>query len=390
MRASTFGMGKRHVPMPPGQGMSIFDAFSSREPVSTSLENAIATGGRLYSGRPNWDSVVANRGRASMNLLRRNFLKLAGSALAVPALPRLAFALDYPTRPTRIIAGFAAGGGVDITARLIGQWLADHLGQPFVVENRTGAGGNIGTEAVVNSAGDGYTLLLATVPNAVNASLYDNLKFNFVRDIAPVAGVIRVPMVVLVHPSVPAQTIPEFIAYAKANPGKVNMASAGSGSAPHMAGELFKMMTGVDMVHVPYRGQGPAMTDLLGGQVQILFAAAPGTADYVRTGKLRALAVTTAARMPELPEVPAVGDFVGGYEASQWYGFAAPKSTPAEIVDKLNKEINVAMADPGMKARLAAIGGETIPGSPADFGQLISDETEKWGKVVRTAGIKPE
>jgi tripartite-type tricarboxylate transporter receptor subunit TctC len=325
-----------------------------------------------------------------MNLLRRNFLKLAGSAIAASALPQLAFALDYPTRPTRIIAGFAAGGGVDITARLIGQWLADHLGQPFVVENRTGAGGNIGTEAVVNSAPDGYTLLLATVPNAVNASLYDNLKFNFVRDIAPVAGVIRVPMVVLVQPAVPAQTIPEFIAYAKANPGKVNMASAGSGSAPHMAGELFKMMTGVDMVHVPYRGQGPAMTDLLGGQVQILFAAAPGTADYVRTGKLRALAVTTAARMPELPEVPAVGDFVAGYEASQWYGFAAPKNTPAEIVDKLNKEINVAMADPGMKARLAAIGGETMPGSPADFGRLISDETEKWGKVVRTAGIKPE
>jgi tripartite-type tricarboxylate transporter receptor subunit TctC len=325
-----------------------------------------------------------------MKFLRRNFLKLAAAAVAAPALPRLAFALDYPARPTRIIAGFAAGGGVDITARLIGQWLADHLGQPFVVENRTGAGGNIGTEAVVNAAADGYTLLLATVPNAVNASLYDNLKFNFVRDIAPVAGVIRVPMVVLVHPLVPAQTIPEFIAYAKANPGKVNMASAGSGSAPHMAGELFKMMTGVDMVHVPYRGQGPAMTDLLGSQVQILFAAAPGTADYVRTGKLRALGVTTAARMPELPEVPTVGDFVPGYEASQWYGFAAPKNTPVEIVDKLNKEINTAIADPGMKARLAAIGGETMPGSPAEFGKLISDETEKWGKVVRTAGIKPE
>ncbi len=326
-----------------------------------------------------------------MKLLRRNFLKLAASAIAAPALPSFAFALDYPTRPTRIIAGFAAGGGVDITARLIGQWLADHLAQPFVVENRTGAGGNIGTEAVVNAAADGYTLLLATVLNAVNASLYDNLKFNFVRDIAPVAGVIRVSMVVLVHPDVPAKTIAEFIAYAKANPGKINMASAGSGSAPHMAGELFKiLMTGVDMVHVPYRGQGPAMTDLLGGQVQILFAAAPGTADYVKTGKLRALAVTTAARMPELPDVPTVGDSVAGYEASQWYGFAAPKNTPAEIVDKLNKEINVAIADPGMKAKLAAIGGETMPGSPADFGKLIAEETEKWGKVVRTAGIKPE
>jgi tripartite-type tricarboxylate transporter receptor subunit TctC len=325
-----------------------------------------------------------------MKLLRRNFLKLAGAAAAVPVLPRLALALDYPTRPTRIVAGFAAGGGVDITARLIGQWLADHLGQPFVVENRTGAGGNIGTETVVNAAADGYTLLLATVPNAVNASLYEKLNFNFVCDIAPVAGVIRVPMVVLVHPSIPAQTLSEFIGYAKANPGKVNMASAGSGSAPHMAGELFKMMTGVDMVHVPYRGQGPAMSDLLGGQVQILFAAAPGTADYVKTGKLRALAVTTAARMPELPEIPIVADAVPGYEASQWYGFAAPKNTPAEIVEKLNKEINAAIADPGMRARLAAIGGEPMPGSPSDFGKLIAEETDKWGKVVRTAGLKPE
>jgi tripartite-type tricarboxylate transporter receptor subunit TctC len=323
-------------------------------------------------------------------LLRRNFLKLAGALITAPVLPRPASALDYPTRPTKIVAGFAAGGGVDITARLIGQWLADRLGQPFVVENRTGAGGNIGTEAVVNAAPDGYTLLLATVPNAVNASLYQKLSFNFVRDIAPVAGVIRVPMVVLVNPAVPAQTLAEFIAYAKANPGKVNMASAGSGSAPHMAGELFKMMTAVDMVHVPYRGQGPALSDLLGGQVQVLFAAAPGTADYVKTGKLRALAVTTAARMPDLPEIPTVGDVVPGYEASQWYGFAAPKNTPAEIVDKLNREINAAIADPGMKAKLAAIGGEPMPGSPADFGRLIADETEKWGKVVRTGGLKPE
>jgi tripartite-type tricarboxylate transporter receptor subunit TctC len=325
-----------------------------------------------------------------MKLFRRQFLQLGAGALAAPAFPRCASALDYPTHPARIVAGFAAGGGVDITARLIGQWLGDHFGQNFIVENRTGAGGNIGTEAVVNAAPDGYTLLLATVPNAVNASLYDNLKFNFVRDIAPDAGVIRVPMVVLVNPAVPAQTLAEFISYAKANPGKVNMASAGSGSAPHMAGELFKMMTGVDMVHVPYRGQGPAMTDLLGGQVQILFAAAPGTADYIKTGKLRALAVTTAARMQELPDVPTVADFVPGYEASQWYGFAAPKNTPIEIVDKLNKEINAAISDPGMKARLAAIGGEPIPGSPAEFGRLISEETEKWGKVVRAAGIKPE
>src|SRR6478672_1545196 len=312
-------------------------------------------------------------------LLRRNFLKLAGALIAAPVLPRPASAEDYPARPVRIIAGFSAGGGVDIAARLIGQWLTDRLGQSFVTENRAGAGGNIGTETVVNAAPDGYTLLLATVPNAVNASLYEKLNFSFVRDIAPVAGVIRVPMVVLVHPSVPAQTLSEFIAYAKANPGKVNMASAGSGSAPHMAGELFKMMTGVDMVHVPYRGQGPAMSDLLGGQVQILFAAAPGTVDYVKTGKLRALAVTTATRMPDLPDVPTVADTVAGYEASQWYGFAAPKNTPTEIVDKLNKEINAAIADSGMKAKLAAIGGDPMPGPAADFGRLIADETEKWG-----------
>jgi len=325
-----------------------------------------------------------------MKFLRRQFLRFAAAAIAAPALPRLAAALDYPVRPTRIVAGFAAGGGVDITARLIGQWLADRLGQPFVVENRTGAGGNIGTETVVNAAPDGYTLLLATVPNAVNASLYEKLSFNFVRDITPVAGVIRVPMVVLVNPAVPAQNLPEFISYGKANPGKVNMASAGSGSAPHMAGELFKLMTGLDMVHVPYRGQGPAMTDLLSGQVQVLFAAAPGTADFIKTGKLRALAVTTAGRMQEQPDIPTVGDFVPGYEASQWYGFAAPKNTPAEIVDKLNREINAATADPAMKARLAAIGGETMPGSPSDFGKLIAEETEKWGKVVRAGGLKPE
>src|SRR3954449_8806226 len=297
-----------------------------------------------------------------MRFPRRQFLQLIAGAAAWPWAGRVAWAQAYPVRPVRIIVAFAAGGGVDITARLIGQWLSDRLGQSFVTENRPGAGGNIGTEAAVNAAPDGYTLLLSTVPNAVNASLYEKLNFNFLRDTAPVAGVIRVPMVVLVHPSVPAQTLAEFIAYAKANPGKVNMASAGSGSAPHMAGELFKMMAGVDMVHVPYRGQGPALSDLLGGQVQILFAAAPGTVDYVKTNKLRALAVTTAARMPDLPEVPTVADTVAGYEASQWYGFAAPKNTPAEIVEKLNKEINAAIADSGMKAKLAAIGGDPIPG----------------------------
>jgi tripartite-type tricarboxylate transporter receptor subunit TctC len=325
-----------------------------------------------------------------MKLPRRQFLQFAGAVAVTPAFPRLASALDYPTRPVRIVAGFAAGGGVDITARLIGQWLTERLGQSFVTENRAGAGGNIGTEAVVGAAPDGYTLLLATVPNAVNASLYEKLNFNFIRDIAPVAGIIRVPMVILLHPSVPAATVPEFISYAKANPGKVNMASAGNGSAPHMAGELFKMMAGVNLVHVPYRGQGPALTDLLGGEVQVLFATAPGTTDYIATGKLRALAVTTAARAEVVPELKTVADFVPGYEASQWYGIGAPSNTPAEIVDKLNKEINAAIADPGMKVRLAAIGGEPLPGSPAAFGKLISEETEKWGRVVRAAGIKPE
>jgi tripartite-type tricarboxylate transporter receptor subunit TctC len=290
----------------------------------------------------------------------------------------------------RVIAGFGAGGGVDITARLIGQWLNERLGQSFMVENRTGAGGNIGTEAVVTAAPDGYTLLLATVPNAVNASLYNNLKFNFIRDIAPVAGIIRVPMFIMVHPSVPVKTVPELIAHAKANPGKVNMASAGNGSAPHMAGELFKMMTGIDMVHVPYRGQGQALTDLLGGTVQVLFATAPGTTEYVTTGKLRALAVTTATRAQVLPDVPPVGDFVPGYETSQWYGMCAPGKTPTEIIEKLNKEINAAIVDAGMKARLAAIGGEPLPGTPAVFGKLIAEETEKWAKVVQAAGLKPE
>jgi tripartite-type tricarboxylate transporter receptor subunit TctC len=325
-----------------------------------------------------------------MKLLRRQFLQLAGAAAAAPAFPQRASALEYPTRPVRIIAGFAAGGGVDVTARLIGQWLTDRLGQSFVIENRPGAGGNIGTETVVNAAPDGYTLLLATVPNAVNASLYEKLSFNFIRDIVPIAGIIRVPMVILLNPSVPAATVAEFIGYAKANPDKVNMASAGNGSAPHMAGELFKMMAGVNLVHVPYRGQGPALTDLLGGQVQVLFAATPGTTEYITTGKLRALAVTSASRAEMLPELKTVGDFVPGYEASQWYGIGGPRNTPAEIVDKLNKEINAAIADPGMKARFAAIGGEPLPGSPAAFGKLITEETEKWGRVVRAAGIKPE
>ena len=325
-----------------------------------------------------------------MELLRRRFLHLAAGAAVLPGASGFCWAQAYPARPARIIVPYAAGGGVDITARLIGQWFSERLGQSFVTENRTGAGGNLGTEVVANAPADGYTLLLAAVPNAVNATLFEKLNFNFIRDIAPVAGIIRVPMAVLVHPSVPAKTIPEFIAYAKANPGKVNMASAGTGSAPHMAGELFNVMAGVSMIHVPYRGQGPALSDLLGGQVQVLFAATPGTVDYVRTGKLRGLAITTAARADVLPELPPVGDFVPGYDASQWYGLGAPKNTPADIIDRLNREINAALADPTMKMRFADLGGEPLAGTPAEFGRFIAAETEKWAKVVKFAGLRAE
>jgi tripartite-type tricarboxylate transporter receptor subunit TctC len=325
-----------------------------------------------------------------MKLPRRQFLHLAAGAAALPIISRRARAQAYPSRPVRIIAGFPAGGGVDITARLIGEWLSERLGQQFIIDNRPGASGNIGTEAVVKAPADGHTLLLATIPNAVNATLYEKLNFNFIRDIAPVGGVIRVPQVILVHPSVPAKTIPEFIAYAKANPEKVNMGSAGSGSAPHLAGALFSFLSGIKMVHVPYRGQGPALTDLLSGQVQVFFATTPGMTDFIRSGKLRALAVTTASRAQVLPDLPTLGEFVPGYEASQWYGLGAPKGTPAEIVDKLNKEINAALNDTRMKMRFADIGGEPLLGSPAEFGKLIADETEKWGKVVRAANIKAE
>jgi tripartite-type tricarboxylate transporter receptor subunit TctC len=321
---------------------------------------------------------------------RRKFLHLAASAAALTTLSRRARAQTYPTRPVHIIAAFPAGGGVDIAARLIGQWLAGRLGQPVITENRAGAGGNIGTEAVVNAPADGYTLLLATVPNAVNAALYEKLNFDFIRDITPVAGIVRVPQVILVSPSLPVKTVPEFISYVKANPGKVNMASAGSGSAPHIAGELFNAMAGIKMVHVPYRGQALALADLLSGQVQVLFATTPGMTDYIRTGKLRALAVTTASRAEVLPDLPTVADFVSGYEASQWYGIGAPRRTPAEIIDKLNREINAALADPAMRARFADIGGEPLAGSPAEFGKLIADETVKWAKVVKFAGLRPE
>jgi tripartite-type tricarboxylate transporter receptor subunit TctC len=323
-----------------------------------------------------------------MQLLRRQFLHLTGAAAITSAIPRLALALDYPTRPVHLVVGFAAGGGNDILARLIGQWLSERLGQPFVVENRPGAGTNVGTEAVVRARPDGYALLLVSKPAAINATLYDNLNFNFVRDIAPVSGIMRVPEVMLINPSIPAKTLPEFIAYAKANPGKINMASAGNGSGTHVSGELFKMMTGIDMVHVPYRGSGPALIDLLGGQVQVLFQPTISTIEYIRAGKLRALAVTSASRSAVLPDIPAVSEFVPGYEASEWYGMGAPKNTPAEIIDKLNREVNAALVDPKIKARLGDLDGTALVGSPADFGKLIADETEKWAKVIRAAHIK--
>jgi tripartite-type tricarboxylate transporter receptor subunit TctC len=325
-----------------------------------------------------------------MKLPRRNFLHLAAGAAALPAVSRFAWAQAYPTRPVRIVVGFAPGGGVDIVARLIGQWLSERLGQQFIIENRPGAGTNIATEAVVRAPADGYTLLLVNAANAVNATLYDNLSFNFVRDIAPVAGIMAASSVMVVHPSVPAKTIPEFIAYAKANPRKINMASGGIGSPSHVAGELFKMMAGVGMIHVPYRGLAPALTDLLGGQVQVIFGAVTSSIEYIKAGRLRALAVTTAKRSEALPDLPTVGEFVPGYEASQWYGLGVAKNAPTEIIDRLNKEINVALADPNMKARLADLGGTALVGSPAEFGKLIVEETDKWAEVIQAANIKPE
>ena len=325
-----------------------------------------------------------------MKLPRRNFLHLAAGAAALPAVSRIARAQAYPTRPVRIVVPFTPGGASDITARLMGQWLPERLGQQFVIDNRPGGGTNIGTEAVVRALADGYTLLMVGGYNAINATLYDKLNHNFIRDIAPVAGIIVVPNVMVVNPSVPAATVPEFIAYAKSKPGKTTMASAGTGTPSHVTGELFKMMAGVNLVHVPYRGGGPALTDLLSGQVQVMFATMPSSIEYIRAGKLRALAVATATRSEALPDVPTVGEFVPGYEASSWSGVGAPKATPAEIVDKLNKEVNAALDDPKMKARLADLGGVALQGSPADFGKLIADETEKWAKVIKFAGIKSE
>jgi tripartite-type tricarboxylate transporter receptor subunit TctC len=329
----------------------------------------------------------------SMKLLRRQFLHLSASAVALSAVSPIAWtqawAQAYPVRPVRLVVGFAAGGGTDIVARLAGQWLSERLKQPFTVENRPGAGSSVAAELVVNAPPDGYTLLVAGTANAVNATLYDHLSFDFVRATAPVAGIIRSPLVMVVNPSFPAMTVRDFIAYAKASPGKTNMASAGVGSATHMTGELFKMMTGLDLVHVPYRGAAPAITDLLGGQVQVIFADFSAI-EYVKAGKLRALAVTTAARSEALPDVPTVGDTVPGYESSGWYGVVAPKNTPPEIVDKLNRDINAVLGDPRLQARFAELGATPLIASPAEFGKLIASETEKWGKVVKFSGAKPE
>jgi tripartite-type tricarboxylate transporter receptor subunit TctC len=324
----------------------------------------------------------------------KNFVRLgvvgALSVMVMNMDVKGAVALDYPTKPVRWIVGYPAGGSTDILARLIGQWLSARLGQQFIIENRPGAGNNLGTEQVVRAAPDGYTILLVNPANAINTTLYEKLSFDFVRDIAPVAGLIRVPNVMEVNPSVPAKTVPEFIAYAKANPGKINLASSGNGTSIHMSGELFKMMTGLAMQHVPYRGSAPMLTDLLAGQVQVTFDNMPSSIEHIRAGKLRALAVTTAMRSEALPDVPVVADFVPGYEASAWFGLGAPKGTPPEIVELLNKEVNAAVADPNVRARLADMGGMLINGTPAEFGKVIAEETEKWAKVVKFSGAKAE
>ena len=325
-----------------------------------------------------------------MSLPRRTFLRLAASAAALAAPPRIATALDYPARPVHLITGYPPGGPSDILGRLIGAWLSERLGQAFVVESRPGAAGNVATDLVLHGAADGYTLLIVTSANTINATLYDNLNFNFIEDAAPVAGLIRVPQVLEIHPSVPAKTVPEFIAYAKANPGKLNMASAGKGTVQHVAGELFKFMTGVDMLHVPYRGQSPAILDMLSGRDQVMFDTAPASMQYLKAGTLRALAVTTLTRFEAFPDVPVLADFVPGYESSAIYGVAAPKGTPTEIVDKLNREINAALVDPRMKERLTELGGTGLAGTSAVFGKLVVDETDKWAKVIRAANIKAE
>jgi tripartite-type tricarboxylate transporter receptor subunit TctC len=325
-----------------------------------------------------------------MKLPRRQFLHLAASAATAPALSRVAWAQAYPLRPVRLIVPGAPAGAPDILARLMGQWLSERLGHPFVIDNRPGGGGNIAIEAVVKAPADGYTLLLVSIQGAINATLYEKLNYNFIRDIEPVASISRETFALEVTPSFPAKTVPELIAHAKANPGKLSMATPGIGSTPHLAGELFKMMAGLDMVHVPYRASAPALIDVIGGQVQVTFGPLSSSIEYVRAGKLRALAVSTASRSVALPDIPPLADFLPGYDVSGWFGIGAPKNTPAEIVERLSKEINAGLADPKLKARLADLGGTPLVGSPADFGRLIAAETEKWGKVIRAANIKPE
>jgi tripartite-type tricarboxylate transporter receptor subunit TctC len=325
-----------------------------------------------------------------MKLPRRSFLELAAGAVALPAVSRIARAQTYPTRQVRLVVAIAAGGSGDILARLIGRWLSERLGQPFVIENRPGGGTNIGTEVVAHAVPDGHTLLVVGPANTINVTLYQKLPFDFIRDIAPVAGLIRVPNVMEINPNVPVNTVAEFITYAKANPGKINMASSGNGTSVHVSGELFKMMTGINMVHVPYRGSPPAITDLIGGQVQVMFDNLSSSIEYIKAGKVRALAVTTATRSDALPNIPTVGDTVPGYEASAWFGVGAPSKTPSVIIDKLNQQINSALADPTIKTRLADLGGTALPGSPSDLEKLIAAETEKWGKVIKFANIKPE
>jgi tripartite-type tricarboxylate transporter receptor subunit TctC len=325
-----------------------------------------------------------------MLLGRRDFLRLASATALAPAFSRNAVAEGYPSRPVRLIVGFPPGGGTDVAARLVGQWLSERLGQPVVIENRPGAGSNIATEAVVHAAADGYTLLLVSTAHAINATLYERLNYNFLRDIAPVAGFMRVPNVMEINPLLSAKSVPEFIAHARANPGKINMASGGNGTSQHLSGELFKMMTGVNIVHAPYRGSAPALSDLVGGQVQVMFGDMPPSIELIKAGKLRALAVTTVTRSEALPDLPSVSDFVPGYESSAWYGVGAPRNTPVEIVEKLSKEINAALADPKMKTRLTSLGGTVLDGSPSEFGSLIADETRKWAKVVKFSGAKVE
>jgi tripartite-type tricarboxylate transporter receptor subunit TctC len=325
-----------------------------------------------------------------MGLHRRQFLKLAGPAIAAPAVATISWAQAYPARPVRLVVGFGAGGVTDIAARLIGQWLSEQLGQQFIVENRTGAGTNIATEAVVRAAPDGYTLLVASASNAINATLYENLNFNFLRDTTPIASIIGTPLVMMVNPSFAAKTVFSFVAYAKANPGKVNMATSGSGSPPHVAGELFKMMTGANMVNVPYRGDAPAITDLIAGQVQVYFGTLPASIEFVRAGSLHAIAVTGAMRSPALPHIPAMTELLPGYEATIWNGLNGPRNTPSEIVEKINSQVNAALADPKLVARFTELGARVLPGSPGDYAKLVVDETEKWGRIVKLSGARPD